>query len=105
MKMGLLCLAVTKHASVPKMRIIKVNSVYNTERICNITLYGMPFHTSFNYLTAGVPRHVFNSYNFLPANMGEERKVYKVMVGKPEGKRPLQRPRCRWEERIRMDLR
>jgi hypothetical protein len=34
-----------------------------------------------------------------------ERKVYKVLVGKPEGKRPLRRPRCRWEDGIRMDLR
>jgi hypothetical protein len=31
--------------------------------------------------------------------------VYKVLVGKPEGKRPLGRPRCRWEDGIRMDLR
>jgi hypothetical protein len=38
------------------------------------------------------------------AHMGEERKVYKVLVGKPEGKRPLGRPRPRWEDRIRMDL-
>jgi hypothetical protein len=37
--------------------------------------------------------------------MEEERKVYKVLVGKPEGKRPLGRPRRRWEDRIRMDLR
>jgi hypothetical protein len=37
--------------------------------------------------------------------MREERKVYKVLVGKPEGKRPLGRPRRRWEDRIRMDLR
>jgi hypothetical protein len=37
--------------------------------------------------------------------MGEERKVYKVLVGKPEGKRPLGRPRLRWEDGIRMDLR
>jgi hypothetical protein len=37
--------------------------------------------------------------------MGEERKVYKVLVGKPEGKRPLGRPRRRWENGIRMDLR
>jgi hypothetical protein len=37
--------------------------------------------------------------------MGEERKVYKVLVGKPEGKRPPGRPRCRWEDGIRMDLR
>jgi hypothetical protein len=38
-------------------------------------------------------------------SMGEERKVYKVLVGKPEGKRPLGRPRRRWEDGIRMDLR
>jgi hypothetical protein len=37
--------------------------------------------------------------------MKEERKVYKVLVGKPEGKRPLGRPRCRWEDGLRMDLR
>jgi hypothetical protein len=36
--------------------------------------------------------------------MGEERKVYKVLVGKPEGKRPLGRPRSRWENGIRIDL-
>jgi hypothetical protein len=40
----------------------------------------------------------------LVACMGEERKVYKVLVGKPEGKRPLGRPRRRWEDGIRMDL-
>jgi hypothetical protein len=39
------------------------------------------------------------------ARMGEERKVYKVLVGKPEGKRPLGRPRHTWEDGIRMDLR
>jgi hypothetical protein len=37
--------------------------------------------------------------------MGEERKVYKVLVGKPEGNIPLGRPRRRWEVGIRMDLR
>jgi hypothetical protein len=37
--------------------------------------------------------------------MGEERKVFKVLVGKPEGKRPLGRPRHRSEDGIRMDLR
>jgi hypothetical protein len=36
--------------------------------------------------------------------MGEERKVYKVAVRRPEGKRPLERPRRRWEGGIRMDL-
>jgi hypothetical protein len=37
--------------------------------------------------------------------MGEEKNVYRVLKGKPEGKRPLGRPRCRWEDGIRMDLR
>jgi hypothetical protein len=37
--------------------------------------------------------------------MGEGRGVYRVLVGKPEGKRPLERPRCKWEENIKMDLR
>jgi hypothetical protein len=37
--------------------------------------------------------------------MEEERKVYKVLVEKPEGNRPLGRPRLRWEDGIRMDLR
>jgi hypothetical protein len=36
--------------------------------------------------------------------MGEERTVYKVLVGKPEGKRPLGRPRRGWEDEIRIDL-
>jgi hypothetical protein len=36
--------------------------------------------------------------------MGERRVVYRVLVGKPEGKRPLGRPRLRWEDNIRMDL-
>jgi hypothetical protein len=39
------------------------------------------------------------------ARMVEERNVYRVLMGKPEGKRPLGRPRRRWEDGIRMDLR
>jgi hypothetical protein len=35
---------------------------------------------------------------------GEKRGVYRVLVGKPEGKRPLGRPRHRWEDNIKMDL-
>ena len=38
------------------------------------------------------------------ARMGERRGVYRVLVGKPEGKRPLGRPRRRWENNIKMDL-
>jgi hypothetical protein len=36
--------------------------------------------------------------------MGEGRGVYRVLVGKPKGKRPLGRPRRRWEDNIKMDL-
>jgi hypothetical protein len=36
--------------------------------------------------------------------MGEKKNMYKVLIGKPEGKRPLERPRRRWEDGIRMDL-
>jgi len=39
------------------------------------------------------------------ARMGEERDVHRVLVRKPEGKRPLGRPRRRWEDNIKMDLR
>ncbi|KAJ4436707.1 hypothetical protein ANN_16839 [Periplaneta americana] len=39
------------------------------------------------------------------ARMGEARNAYRVLVGMPEGKRPLGRPRCRWENNTKMDLR
>ena len=38
------------------------------------------------------------------ARMGEGRDVHRVLVGKPEGKRPLGRPSCRWEDNIKMDF-
>jgi hypothetical protein len=37
--------------------------------------------------------------------MGETRNAYSILVGKPEGKRPLRRPRSRWVDNIKMDLR
>jgi hypothetical protein len=36
--------------------------------------------------------------------MGERRSIYRVLVGRPEGKRPLGRPGRRWEDNIKMDL-
>jgi hypothetical protein len=39
------------------------------------------------------------------ARMGERRGVYRVLVGRPEGKRPLGRPRRRWEDNIKIELR
>ena len=38
------------------------------------------------------------------AHMGEWRGVHRVLVGKPAGKRPLGRPRRRWEDNVKMDL-
>jgi hypothetical protein len=37
--------------------------------------------------------------------MGERRGAYRALAGKPEGRRPLERPRRRWEDNIKMDLR
>jgi hypothetical protein len=37
--------------------------------------------------------------------MGEKRNACRILVGKPEGKRSLERPRCRWMDNIKMDLR
>jgi hypothetical protein len=39
------------------------------------------------------------------AQMGEKRTAYRILVGNPEGKRPLGKPRCRWVDNIKMDLR
>jgi hypothetical protein len=39
------------------------------------------------------------------ACMGDERNAFKILVGKPEGKRPLRRTRCRWQDNMKMVLR
>jgi hypothetical protein len=38
-------------------------------------------------------------------HIGDKRNAYRILVGRPEGKRPLGRPRCRWEDNCKMDLR
>jgi len=38
------------------------------------------------------------------ARMGKRKDIYRVLVGKPEGKRPLGRPRCRWEDNVKMHI-
>ena len=47
---------------------------------------------------------LFSFISSVCVRMGEGRGVYRVLVGKPEGKRPLGRPRRRWEDNIKMDL-
>ena len=53
-----------------------------------------------------VSKVVYNAYAWAEhvARMGEGRGVHRVLVGKPEGNRPLGRPRRRWEDNIKMDL-
>jgi hypothetical protein len=66
--------------------------------------------TVMSYMLYIPPPHKYNEADQLKQNeraehvahMGEERKVYKVLVGKTERKRPLGRPRRRWEDGIRM---
>ena len=53
---------------------------------------------------SGIPVYARMRWAGHVARMGEERGVYRVLVGKPEGKRPLGRPRRRWVDNIRMDL-
>jgi hypothetical protein len=60
------------------------------------------------YSSPNIIRHIKSSIMMWVGHvacMGEGRKVYRVLVGNPEGKRPLGQPRQRWEDGIRMDLR
>jgi hypothetical protein len=45
------------------------------------------------------------SIHIAKPRMGEGRNVYRVLVGKPEGRSPLERPKRRWEDRIKLELR
>jgi hypothetical protein len=61
--------------------------------------------SSYSFLTSALDGSEWLVWEKMDGEVWEERKVYKVLVGKPEGKRPLRRPRRRWEDGIRMDLR
>jgi hypothetical protein len=69
-------------------------------------LYNRELHNL--YSSANIIRYIKSSrmrWVGHVACMGEETKMYKVLMGKPEGKRPLLRPRCRWKHKTQMDLR
>ena len=55
-------------------------------------------------MTLFLLNHKMNEMGWACGRKGEERGVYRVLVGKPEGRRPLGRPRRRWVDNIRMDL-
>ena len=64
-----------------------------------VSVHIVPFHYFRKCRMKGFMRWVGHV-----ARMGEERGVYRVLVGKPEGKRPMGRPGIRWVDNIRMDL-
>jgi hypothetical protein len=57
------------------------------------------------YSSSNIIRQIKSRRMRWAGHVGEERNVYGVLMGEPEGKRPLGRPRRRWEDGIRMDLR
>jgi hypothetical protein len=60
-------------------------------------------HSSQNIIRQNKPRRMRWTGHVAP--MGKERKMYKVLLAKPEGNSPLGKPSSRWEDGIRMDLR
>jgi hypothetical protein len=71
--------------------------------VCDLLLFPLQNAVCFITLKYLVPV-LFTLYIRGVARMGEERGVYRVLVGKPEAKRPLGRPRRRWVDNIMMDL-
>ena len=64
------------------------------------TIYGDRRVIVINIISYGKQIHIKS----IGTRMGEGRGVHRVLVGKPEGKRPLGRPRRRWEDNIKMNL-
>jgi len=78
---------------------VRAGSVVTVVTICTTSLTFTILrsaHTVYLCVLCGWAGHV--------ARIGERRGVYRVLVGKPEGKRPLGRPRLRWEDNIKMHL-
>jgi len=81
----------------------KISNTKRTELWCAFCWYGMTVRTALKY--SRVVPTVFTFSVVVGGSMGEDRGgVYRVLVGKPEGKRPLGRPRRRWVDNIGMDL-
>ena len=90
------------------------SSVRNVQRNCKSFLrysWGVTVY-SFVYRRRATRRHVPGYFTLLSLSSSlrnyehyERRDAYRVLVGKPEGRRPLERPRRRWEDNIKMDFR
>jgi hypothetical protein len=66
-------------------------------------LYNEELHNLYS-LTSKIIKLRRMRWSGLGARMGEKRNVYRLLVGKPEGKRQLEIPRCRWIDNIKMGL-
>jgi len=84
-KLNYICVLVPATGEWRKLHNEELNDLYSSPNIVRVTKSTMRW-----------VRHV--------ARMGERRVVYRILVGKPGGKRPLGRPRRRWEDNIKMDL-
>jgi hypothetical protein len=67
-------------------------------------IFGLNISKKRDYIHSHVENNVFNNHS-KRILMGEVRGAYNILVGRPEGKRPLGRPRRRWEDNIKMYLR
>jgi hypothetical protein len=85
---------------IPGLILLLVQVVLGTIYIASLTFHGINSGIKIRTMKSKKMRwagHV--------AQMGEIRNAYRILVGKPEGKRPLGRPRRRWVGNIKMDLR
>jgi hypothetical protein len=88
-------------ASQSKERLPIMHSEVLRERFINVMLV-LHLNSSPNIVRVIKSRRM--RWAGLVARMGERRSVYRVLVRKPEGKRPLWRPRRRWEDNIKIEL-
>ena len=75
---------------------------YITRDICSVDTSHYDLYSSPNIVLVIKARKMRSAG--LVVRMGERRGVYRVLLGKPEGERPLGRPRHRWKDTIKMDL-
>ena len=88
------------HTPIIRSTILTVSTTIGTMHIFTPVLYGL--YSSPNIVRVIKSRRMRWAGHV--ARMGEESGAYRVLVGKPEGMRPLGRPRRRWEDNIRIDL-
>jgi len=73
--------------------------------VCGVTTFPWIDYVCFRHSTShNFPKYYQSSWVGHVARMGQGRGVYRILVEKPEGKRPLGRPRRRWEDNIKMDI-